>query len=84
MKEVFPLTIGQIVYDIALKDDKGRYTKTEPSSEHSIINEVVVDEKNYFSLVDRLKRSDVFIDRSDAEIYLDFVCEYNFILNKEN
>ena len=71
MKETFPFTMGQIVYDVALKDDKGRYTKTEPSYEHSEINEVVVDEKNYFGLVDRLKRHDVFVKLDDAELYLE-------------
>lgn len=71
MKEVFPFKLGQIVYDVALRDVKGRYTKDAPSFEYSLINEVVVDEKNYFGLVERLKRQDVFIEREDAEIYLE-------------
>ena len=74
MKAAFPLTIGQVVYDVALKNDKGRYTKTHPSKEHCEIIEVVVDEKNYFSLVERIKHEDVFVEREDAEIYLEFLC----------
>ena len=47
----FPFDMGQVVYDIALKNDKGRYTRIKPSREHSTITEVEVNEKNYFSLV---------------------------------
>ena len=74
MKAAFPLTIGQVVYDVALKNEKGRYTKTHPSKEHCEIIEVTVDEKNYFNLVERIKREDVFVEREDAEIYLEFLC----------
>ena len=74
MIEAFPLTLGQTVYDLALKNAKGRYTKTKPSFEHSTITEVVVDEKNYFGLVNRLKRSDVFFSRKDAEHFLKYIC----------
>lgn len=75
MKETFPLIIGQIVYDVALKNDKGRYTKTKPSLEHSTITEVVVEEKNYFSLVNRYKRNDVFFTYKAAEEYLKAICK---------
>lgn len=73
--EDFPFDMGQRVYDIALKNDKGRYTRTKPSREYSTITEVEVNEKNYFSLVKRLKNCDVFLSQEDAESYLDHVCK---------
>ena len=75
MVEMFPFKLGQTVYDVALKNDKGRYTKANPSIEHSTITEVVVDEKNYFSLVKRLGRNDVFFIIEDAEQYLATICK---------
>ena len=74
MKEAFPFTIGQTVYDVALKNTQGRYTTTKPSFEHSTISELVVTEKNYFKLVDRAKQSDIFFDKDEAEFYLKWVC----------
>lgn len=75
MQEAFPFDLGQTVYDVAFKDDKGRYTKTKPSLEHSIITTIVVDEKNYFSLVNRFRRKDVFMSRDAAETFLRFICK---------
>jgi hypothetical protein len=72
--EDFPFELGQKVYDVALKNAQGRYTKTRPSREHSTITEVVVDEKNYFSLVNRMKRNDVFFNHEDAELWLNYIC----------
>jgi hypothetical protein len=72
--EEFPLVLGQKVYDIALKNDKGRYTKLNPSLEHCTITEVTVDEKNYFSLVKRFRRNDVFFTHEEAEEFLKSVC----------
>ena len=73
MTMIYPLDLGQTVYDLQLRGDNGRYTKTKASREHSLINEVVVDKKNYFKLVDRLG-TDVFEERCAAEFYLDQVC----------
>lgn len=73
-EQEYPLTIGQTVYDIQLRNNKGRYTKTKASRQYSHINEVVVDKKNYFNLVGRYHSKDVFIDKVDAENYLDSVC----------
>jgi hypothetical protein len=73
--EDFPFELGQVVYDVALKNARGRYTKTHPSFEHSTITEVAVDEKNYFNLVKRLNNSDVFFDRETAETWLKYICE---------
>lgn len=70
----YPFRIGETVYDLQLRNDKGRYTKKNPSYEHSVINEVVVDEKNYFKLVARYNAFDVFKTRFDAEDYLKAVC----------
>ena len=74
MLEDFPFFIGQTVYDVALKNAKGRYTKVNPSLEHSTITAVTVDEKNYFSLVNRYEKNDVFIEREEAESYLRQIC----------
>lgn len=74
MHHTFPFYIGQTVY-VALKNDKGRYTKTKPSFEHSTITEVVVDEKNYFNLVKRLRRNDVFFEFKNAEEHLKSICK---------
>ena len=75
MRTAFPFDIGQTVYDVALRNEKGRYTKAHPSLEHSIITEIVVDEKNYFVLVERLGRKDVFLSEKDATEYLKTVCK---------
>ena len=75
IKNKFPFEIGQTVYDLQLRTDKGRYTKKNASREHSVINEVVVDKKNYFNLVDRYKSKDVFATRVMATKYLDELCK---------
>ena len=72
--EKYPLELGETVYDVALKNAQGKYTKTKPSLEYSTISEVVVDEKNYFTLVKRLKRNDIFTEREKAEDYLADIC----------
>lgn len=74
MLNQYPFALGQVVYDLQLRSSKGRFTKTKASREHSLINEVVVDKKNYFSLVDRYNNKDVFTDRVEAEKYLKSVC----------
>ncbi len=75
MQKTFPFELGQVVYDVALKNAQGRYTKTKPSLEHSTITEVTVDEKNYFSLVNRYKRNNVFLDYEVAEEFLKSICK---------
>ena len=75
MLAMYPFDIGMIVYDIQLRGENGRYTKTKPSLAHSIINEVVVDEKNYFKLRKRMEKNDVFMLREEAEAYLQKVCK---------
>lgn len=73
MCKMFPLILGQVVYDLQLRGENGRYTRTKASKEHSVINEVVVDEKNYFKLVNRLD-FDVFTTYEAALNYLDEIC----------
>jgi hypothetical protein len=75
MKKTFPFELGQEVYDVALKNAQGRYTKLKPSLEHSTITEVIVDENNYFRLVNRFKRNDVFSSREAAENFLKSICK---------
>ena len=74
MKITYPFEIGQVVYDVQLRSSKGRFTKTKASREHSYINEVVVDKKNYFNLVDRYDNKDVFTSYDAAECFLQSVC----------
>ena len=74
MKEKFPFELGQTVYQLELRNSKGRFTKTKASREHSTINEVVVDKKNYFTLVDKIASGDVFTTLEDAEKHIAEVC----------
>ena len=75
MQGTYPFDLGMTVYDIQLRGENGRYTKTKPSLAHSIINEVIVDEKNYFKLRKRMEKNDVFMLREKAEAYLEKVCK---------
>ena len=74
MHKLYPLTIGALMYDVQLRGENGRYTRTKASREHSLINEVVVTETNYFKLKKRMLKNDVFFSRIEAENYLDNVC----------
>ena len=74
MKSKFPFDLGQVVYDVQLRSAKGRFTKIKPSIEHSLINEVIVDKRNYFGLVERYNNRDVFITYEAAETHLKDVC----------
>lgn len=73
--EAFPFTLGQVVFDIALKNEKGRYTKIHPSFEYSTITPVTVNEKNYFNLVKRFENNDVFTSQTEALAHLKSVCK---------
>ena len=70
----YPLTMGETVYDIRLKNSKGKFTKKSPSREHSSYSEVVVTPKNYFGLVERYRNNDVFLSEEEAIAYLDSIC----------
>lgn len=73
-RAAYPFQIGQTVYDVQLRNEKGRYTKTNPVCEYSKVNEVVVDKKNYFNLVERMKAKDVFTSYEAAIERLHEVC----------
>lgn len=75
MQDRYPLDIGQVVYDIALKNAQGKFTKTKPSFEHCTITAVTVDEKNYFKLVNRFRNNDIFISEAAAKAYLESICK---------
>lgn len=75
MQEKYPLDLGQVVYDVALKNAQGRYTKVKPSLEHCTITPVTVDEKNYFKLVTRMHNNDVFVSEAAAKTYLETLCK---------
>ena len=74
MRDMFPFDIGDTVYDLQLRDETGKYTKTKASREHSLINEVEVTEANYFNLKKRHLRNDVFSTLEDAKYFLDKIC----------
>lgn len=74
IKDLYPFEMGQVVYDLQLRNNKGRFTKKNPSKEYSLITEVTVDKKNYFNLVERYHNSDVFVKKADAEMRLNTVC----------
>ena len=73
--EKYPLELGETVYDVALKNAQGKYTKTKPSLEHCTITPVTVDEKNYFKLVARMRNNDVFLGEAAAKAHLETICK---------
>lgn len=74
LKATYPLNLGATMYDVQLRGENGRYTRAKASREHSLINEVIVTEANYFKLKKRMLKNDVFFSRIEAEKYLDNVC----------
>ena len=74
MKTIYPLDIGATMYDVQLRSEDGKYTRTKASREHSLINEVEVTEANYFKLKKRMLKEDVFYTYDQAIKHLDEVC----------
>ena len=74
LKACYPLDIGATMYDVQLRGEDGKYTKTKASREHSLINEVIVTEANYFTLKKRMLKNDVFFTLDHAKKYLDEIC----------
>ena len=72
----FPFYLGQVVYDVQLRNEKGRYAKKNASLEHSLVNVVTVDMKNYFNLVERYKKQDVFTNADEAQAFINNVCTH--------
>lgn len=75
MKKAFPFIIGQVVYDVQLKNAQGRFTKKHPSFEQSSVNAVEVTAANYFKLVARLASKDVFFEEAAATEHIRSLCE---------
>lgn len=74
MKTLYPLDIGATMYDVQLRGEDGKYTRTKASREHSLINEVLVTEANYFKLKKRMLKKDVFYTLDHAKKHLDEIC----------
>lgn len=74
MHGLYPLTIGAIMYDVQLRGEDGKYTRTKASREHSLITEVEVTEANYFKLKKRMLKNEVFFTFDHAKKYLDESC----------
>lgn len=74
MLKMYPFNVDDVVYELILKNNKGRFTQTKPSREYSIIEEVTVTKRNYFNLVDRYNEGFVFTALDDAEAQLKSLC----------
>lgn len=75
MLNMYPFNVDDVVYELVLKNNKGRFTKTKPSKEYSSIEEVKVTRKNYFNLVDKHNAEFVFTTLNAAEHKLNNICE---------
>ena len=74
IRTYYPLDLGATMYDVQLRSEDGKYTRTKASREHSLINEVLVTEANYFKLKKRMLKNDVFFAFDHAKEYLDKIC----------
>ena len=74
IRTCYPLDLGATMYDVQLRGEDGKYTRTKASREHSLINEVLVTEANYFKLKRRMLKEDVFYTLDQAKKHLDEVC----------
>lgn len=70
----YPISCGDTLFEVCLRNDKGRFTKTKPSKEYSYIETVIVDTKNYFKLVDKFNNKEVFTTEKSAKKHLDSLC----------
>ena len=70
----YPINIGDTLYEVCLRNDKGRFTKTKPSKEHSFIEATVVDTKNYFKLAEKFNNEEIFTTEKAAKKHLDSLC----------
>lgn len=73
-KKKYPFELGQTVYEVQLRNSKGRFTKTKGSREYSSVIEIVVDARNYFKLAEKFNTADVFTDYTVAQNYLLNIC----------
>lgn len=70
----YPITCGETLYEVCLRNEKGRFTKTNPSKEHSYIEATVVDTKNYFKLAEKYRANQLFLTEESAKKHLDSIC----------
>lgn len=71
---MYPFNVDDVVYELILKNDKGRFTKKSPSIEHSAIVETTVTKRNYFTLMEKYKNCLAFTDENEATSYLNKIC----------
>lgn len=74
-KKLFKVGVGETVYDITLKDKNGKFTLKRPCLETSTIKAVEVTEGNFFDIIRRIERKDVFHDEERARKHLEKLCE---------
>lgn len=74
-KKLFKVGVGETVYDITLKDKNGKFTLKRPCLETSTIKAVEVTEGNFFDIIRRIEKKDVFHDEGRARKHLEKLCE---------
>lgn len=74
-KKLFKVGVGETVYDITLKDKNGKFTLKSPCLETSTIKAVEVTEGNFFDIIRRIEKKDVFLDEGRARKHLEMLCE---------
>lgn len=74
-KKLFKVGVGETVYDITLKDKNGKFTLKRPCLETSTIKAVEVTEGNFFDIIRRIEKKDVFHDKERAKKHLEKLCE---------
>lgn len=74
-KRLFPVGIGDVVYDITLKDKEGKFTTEKPCLETSAVKPVKVTEGNFFDIIRRIEKKDVFFDEERAKKHVRKLCE---------
>ncbi len=74
-KKLFKVGVGETVYDITLKDKNGKFTLKRPCLETSTIKAVEVTEGNFFDIIRRIEKKDVFHDKERARKHLEKLCE---------
>ena len=74
-KKLFKVGVGETVYDITLKDKNGKFTLKRPCLETSTIKAVEVTEGNFFDIIRRIEKKDVFHDEERARKHLEKLCE---------
>ena len=74
-KKLFKVGVGDVVYDITLKDKEGKFTTEKPCLETSTVKPVKVTESNFFDIIRRIEKKDVFFDEERAKKHVRKLCE---------